>query len=466
MDHIDIYTNFNREIASLPLRALENIHKGIALESKRQKVFMNIDEGGIKYIDIKMRPWFITKTQARFLHKICLQMRLALARLFPLYFSNKEVRQILPLNEDEKEWFNLFNKKNILANQTVLERLDSNVTFQNKSWAEFKFIESNSVGVGGVHYVPVINKIINKVVIKTIKRNFKNLRVSPTNDFRDILLGMMKKHAISIGRGRLNLALVEVLYDTEGGTDEFEGLKEYFGHKGIKAFICDPRDLCLKKGEIYFKNNQIDIMYRDSEIYELIDIEKKGKSVRAIKEAFLNNQVISSASGELDHKSTFEILTREDLLKHFTPAQRKLFKEHVVWTRLIFERNTSSPIGERIDLIYFMKKNKDNLVIKPNRAYGGKNVSMGLFTRQNSWETLIDKCVKQPSEYVVQELAEIKSESFPVFDGNNLDFKDSYVITGCAATDTGIAFLGRASVEPVVNVSRGGALIATLLLDS
>ena len=113
-----------------------------------------------------------------------------------------------------------------------------------------------------------------------------------------------------------------------------------------------------------------------------------------------------------------------------------------------------------------MKKNKNNLVIKPNRAYGGKNVSIGLFTRQNSWEMLIDKCVKQPSEYVVQELAEIKSEAFPVFEGNKVAFKNSYVITGCAATDTGIAFLGRASAEPVVNVSRGGALIATLLLDN
>ncbi|MBM3253406.1 MAG: circularly permuted type 2 ATP-grasp protein [Candidatus Omnitrophica bacterium] len=466
MNHIDIYEHFNRQFVSLPSAEIKEIACNIKLESKKQNVFMFIDASGIKYIDIKLRPWFITKSQVRFFHSVCLGLRSALNKLFPLYFRNKKIRDIFPFSEEEKSWFGLFNKKGLSPNQPVIERLDSNVTFQEKTWKDFKFIESNSVGVGGIHYVPVINNIINKIVIPVVKKYLKGLEVSPTYDFRELLLDEMSSHARLIGRKRLNIALVEVLYDTEGGTDEFLGLKEYFDKKAVNTFVCDPRDLYLKRGEIYFKDNPIDVIYRDSEIYELIDIEKRGKSVEALKRAFLNNQILSSIAGELDHKSAFEVLTREDFSRYFTHWQRRLFKDYVLWTRLIFERNTTSPEGKRIDLINFIRRNKDRLVIKPNRAYGGKEVTIGIFTSRRQWEVLAEKTVKESLRYVVQELARIKKETFPIYERGKTMLSDSYVISGFAATKTGIAFLGRASCEPVVNVSRGGALIATLLLNT
>ncbi len=465
MNYMDIYNQFNKQFKDLPKSLIREILENIRTQSKEQNVFMFIDASGIRYIDIKLRPWFITKEQVRFFHGICLTLRQALSNLFPLYFDNARIRELFPFSEEEKAWLNFIKKKGLNSNQTVIERLDSNATYHRKDWKAFKFIESNSVGVGGIHYVPVVNDIINKTVIPVVKKYLKNLKVLPTYDFREILLDEMRRHALLIGRRRLNIALVEVLYDTEGGTDEFLGLKEYFEKRNVKTVVCDPRDLYIKNREVYFEDTAIDVIYRDSEIYELTDIEKGGKSQEAFKSAFINNQVISSIAGEFDHKSALEVLTREEFSKYFTSGQRRLFREYVLWTRLIFERNTTSPNGKNINLLKFIKTNKDNLVIKPNKAYGGKEVTIGVFTGKRQWEKLIEKCAAESSKYVVQELAEVKKETFPDFDGKNSSFSDSYVISGFAASKKGIAFLGRASIEPVVNVSRGGALIATLLLD-
>lgn len=466
MDHMNIYDQFNRQFKELPKGLIREILDNIRAQSKEQNVFMFIDTSGVKYIDIKLRPWFITREQVRFFHSICLTLREALSKIFPLYFDNVRIREMFPFSEEEKVWLNFIKKKGLNSNQTVIERLDSNATYHREDWKAFKFIESNSVGVGGIHYVPTVNNIMSSAVIPVIKRYLKRLRVSPTYDFRELLLEEMRHHTRLIGRKRMNIALVEVLYDTEGGTDEFLGLKEYFERKHVKTVVCDPRDLYIKNREIYFEDMPVDVIYRDSEIYELIDIEKSGKSVEGFKSAFINNQVLSSIAGEFDHKSALEVLTREDLAKYFTSKQRRLFKEYVIWTRLIFERNTTSPNGKRINLLKFIKNNKDNLVIKPNKAYGGKEVTIGAFIGKRQWEKLIEKCALEPSKYVVQELAEIKKETFPAFDGKNSGLSDSYVISGFAASKRGIAFLGRASCEPVVNVSRGGALIATLLLNS
>ena len=44
--------------------------------------------------------------------------------------------------------------------------------------------------------------------------------------------------------------------------------------------------------------------------------------MEVLKQAFVNNQVISSIAGELDHKSSFEIFTNPEFAGLFTAAER------------------------------------------------------------------------------------------------------------------------------------------------
>ena len=191
------------------------------------------------------------------------------------------------------------------------------------------------------------------------------------------------------------------------------------------------------------------------------------KSVAGIREAFIRNQVISSIAGEFDHKSAWELFTNPIFAHRFTAPQQKLFASHVLWTRLFWDRRTTNPQGKQVDLVPFIRRHREKFVIKPNRAYGGEGVVFGCQATQAGWELEIDHALKKPFTHVVQQVAPVQSELFPVAEEDGtVRLEKFYAVTGFAATPDGLAILGRMSKETVVNVSRKGGLVSVWKLPS
>ena len=242
-------------------------------------------------------------------------------------------------------------------------------------------------------------------------------------------------------------------------------MAEYLRRQGLSAFAVDPRDLVIRKGEITARGKPVDILYRDSEITEMLEMVggKNGSRTKlaGIREAFLRNQAVSSIAGEFDHKSGWELFTNPEFARHFTAAQRRLFKAHVLWTRLLWERSTTDPNGRVVDLTAFCRRNRTRLVLKPNRAYGGEGVLFGHLVSQSVWERGLEHALKKPFTHVIQKAARVYAEPFPVAKPDGaVRLEPLYAVTGFAATADGLAVLGRSSFESVVNVSRKGGLIA------
>ena len=194
-------------------------------------------------------------------------------------------------------------------------------------------------------------------------------------------------------------------------------------------------------------------------------MEDQGENVGILKEAFKKNQVVSSISGEFDHKSTLEIFTDDDYSGYFTPVQRRLFKKYVAWTRLIWDRKTKCPRGKRVDLLKYIETHKDGLVIKPNRTYGGKDVVIGRFARAVAWKKALEEAIKDERSCVVQEYAEVKEEKFPILnEDGTVTMEKNYEISGFASSESGLALMARCSLDPVVNISRRGGIIPVVLL--
>ena len=65
----------------------------------------------------------------------------------------------MPLTSDEKEWFGLINKNRFQKYQEVFGRWDTNVSFDERDNIRgIKFLETNTVGIGGIHYIPVVSE--------------------------------------------------------------------------------------------------------------------------------------------------------------------------------------------------------------------------------------------------------------------------------------------------------------------
>lgn len=452
--------DLNKLFLSLSVSQRRKLYAKFQSESLKRGMTMFDDKGRVKPIRVAMRPWVVTKTQRQLLWRLGLNIKSAIEKLLTIYLKEPSARQIIPLSEQEEAWLFGALKGRVLRPVTIFDRLDCNVTFDDPNWEKsFCFLEPNAVGIGGVHYIPTSSGLIRDCVLPHLK-----FSLSENDDLRELLLSEILSHAKAIGRKRVNIALVE---DQAGGagTHEYEQLAAYFMKRGVKAYVADPRALHVKRNEIYLKDIPIDILYRDCELDELIEMEEEhGSALHALRLAFERNQVISSFAGEFDHKSAFEVFSDGRYARYFRAAEREAFKRYIPWTRLIWERHTIGLSGEKIDLASYICKNRERLVIKPNREYGGKDVVIGRHVSQSRWEKALDDALKHPSSAVAQKLAYIKEDVFPILkEDGSLLFERFYVVSGFAATKNGIAFLGRFSKEPIVNVSRKGGLIPVML---
>ncbi|MBI1953569.1 MAG: hypothetical protein HYS41_05540 [Candidatus Omnitrophica bacterium] len=419
------------------------------------------DEGGqARVIPVQLRPWLVDEAQRRYFYRHCLILRGALSRLTAMYLADPKVRRVIPLEPLEHEWLREANRGRPQRPQPVVDRIDATATFARPDWKEFWFLEPNSVGIGGIHYIPATCSLTADWVLPALKRELPGLRWAAHDDIRWLIFKLLVRHSKAIGRKLKRVALVEDQSEADG-TDEFPWMARYLKRQGLDAVVVDPRDIRLKKGELAARGKGVDLFYRDTEITEMIRMPGRAKMLPVLKEAFRRNQVISSIAGEFDHKSAWELLTNPEFGKHFTPGERALFKARVLWTRLLWERKTTDVNGKRVDLAAWTRRHREELLIKPNRAYGGEGVVFGHQASPSVWENKLARALEKPYTHVVQRATRVHAELFPAAhpDGS-VELKPYFAVTGFAASPDGIAFLGRASRESVVNVSRRGGLIA------
>jgi hypothetical protein len=440
------------------------IAKRLYRDTQRLNIRYFNDYGEARDIQLVLKPWLIRMDELRFFHKLIYSFKAANDKLFRLYFQNIAVQKTLPLSRREQEWFNLINKGRAQKYQAGFGRWDTNVCFDcRENLREMKFLETNMVGIGGTHYIPVVSEALRSVFKLQLEGVLGPYRLSYQPDARELLAQEIKYHARRIGRRRLNVAFLENR-EYAGGTIELPELTQYFLRLGIRAVLVDPRELRLKGKEVYYRGTNIDIIYRDAELQELVELEQKGHSMAALKQAFINNQVISSIAGELDHKSGFEIFSSPDFLRYFSPAERRLFARYIPWTRILKCRKTTDPGLRTIDLLPYVIRQKDRLVIKPNRAYGGEGVLIGKLASQKEWRDYAHKAAAHPGNFVVQELVKIYEDRFPFFNADKrIEFDRFYAVAGFVVTRRSIAVLGRFSKEMVVNVARKGGIIPAFL---
>ena len=124
----------------------------------------------------------------------------------------------------------------------------------------------------------------------------------------------------------------------------------------------------------------------------------------------------------------------------------------------------TDPLGDEIDLLKFTRDNRDILVIKPNRSYGGDSVYIGPSVSDGEWLNAIDHALAEPNQWVVQRMATVTAYEFPVVNADrSIHIEPFYMVVGFAPTKYGTSILGRASQKQVVNVAQKGGMCAVLI---
>ncbi|HBR16225.1 MAG: hypothetical protein A3G39_06935 [Deltaproteobacteria bacterium RIFCSPLOWO2_12_FULL_43_16] len=455
-----------RAFLSLSEKELKAIFKKIYRASKERE-FTYEREGRHDVINLLPLPLVASHEQIKYLHKTCLLIKNALFKLIDLYLEYPEVKEILPLTDEEECWIKDTWTKQHKRTRGIWNRLDFHFDIYHPNWKDtITFFEDNSVAVGGNHYVPTAEELITGLVLPHLRKINKNIRLERNEDIRTLLCHEILHQAEALGRKRLNIAFAEDKTLTSGIT-EFPSLAEFYNKKfgkkcEMKTYMVDPRELYLKNDEIYYKNHEIDIIYRDFELVELFKMGK-GEHVRAIKAAFKKNQVISSIAGEIDHKSCWEVLRDKRFAKIFKTLMDAGILKHIPWTKIIRDIRTDNPDGKNVELLNYIRKNKDSLILKPNRGYGGYGIVIGKDTTQQHWDEMIDRGCVEYGKWIAQEYRKVSTKTFPALDeSGDIVFEEFYTVYGLAGTPEGIGILGRASQKKIVNVAQRGGIVAVL----
>jgi uncharacterized circularly permuted ATP-grasp superfamily protein len=242
---------------------------------------------------------------------------------------------------------------------------------------------------------------------------------------------------------------------------EFEILQARFEKMGVPTVIADPRDLEFDGKSLVADEKKIDLVYRRVLIN---DIVARPDECSALVRAYAANAVCvaNTFRCKIPHvKAFFAVLTDEQNGALFSHRERELIKLHVPWTRVLADVNTAH-YGEHIELLAFIRRERDNLVLKPSDEYGGSGVTLGWETDEAAWDAAIGRALSAKNGvWIVQERIPIRREVFPyVPQIGKLEFRDMLVdLAPYLFRGKLCGYLTRLSATGLANVTSGGGQV-------
>ena len=278
--------------------------------------------------------------------------------------------------------------------------------------------------------------------VKEFKRRYNLTRVGGKKPFLQALLKAWKLFG---GKKKPNIAIVE--FRSATGRSESEMHRDYFKAEGYECELVPPEHLEYKNGVLRSGTFEIDLVYRRVSAQEfLLRFTLNHPLVQAYKDRKVC--VVNSFRSELSHKrSMFALLTDETLTAKFLPNERKAIKEHLPLTRVVKAGKTTWG-EETVDLLEFIQKNRETLVLRPNDDYSDLQTFVGLEHDETSWARAVREAQRAP--YVVQERTVPARSVFPMMSYGALEFREMQVDVQPQA------FLGKVAACPSF-VSPSGA---------
>ena len=236
---------------------------------------------------------------------------------------------------------------------------------------------------------------------------------------------------------------------------EFVLFREYFREQGIPCEIVDPREVEYRQGRLRAGDFGITLIYKRVLLSELVGREGMDSPVlRAVRDRAVC--MVNPIQCKLLHKKTsLAVLSDERNAAWFSERERRAIDAHIPWTRRVEERRTQFH-GEPVDLIPFVVRSREQLVLKPSDDYGGAGITLGWEVDAATWETAVQKALERP--YIVQERIVLPFEPYPSLVDGSVRFDDRMLDTAPFVVhgESVDGCLTRLSTAALLNVTHGG----------
>ena len=403
-----------------------------------------------------LRPHFVSETDFARITNICETVWSAIQKVKDAAIDDTTIVDDLGLSAVERE---LVAIDPGYAAVSPTARLDSFLTA-----SAYSFVELNGESPAGIAYADAAYDIFSSLpVMKAFTTEFNVRPMYGSQHMLDVLLKSYEEYLGKKPERPPHIAIVD-LPDVPT-VKEFELFREFFERAGYPSVICTPQQLQFKDNKLSVNGFEIDIVYKRLLVNEYLPIID---DYPAVFDAYKSHAIcmVNSFRSKLIHKKAlFAVLTDNKRSQLFSSSELQAIKSHVPWTRVVRSERTEYK-GDEVDLLEFVLKNNERLVLKPNDDYGGHGITIGWNADASVWHAALEKALAN-GDYLVQERVPTARETFPALtEDGKLEFAEQLVDLDPLLFNgrVGSAFT-RLSYTELANVSSGGGMVPTYIIS-
>jgi hypothetical protein len=444
--------------------AVSRYHDLLRDDSLAESSRVMLDEGleesklifGGRRLSPYLRPHFVTEDDFGRIVRVCETVWSAIQKVKDAAIHDDSIVRDLGVTEIERELISIDPGYRAVS---PTARLDSFLTE-----TAYSFVELNGESPAGIAYVDAAYDIFSRLPV--MKKFTETYNVRPLYGRRHMLDVLLDSYEEFLGRKPDTVPQIAIV-DLKGmpTQKEFELFKEFFEREGYPSIICSPDELEFDNSRLRVGDFRIDIVYKRLLVNEYLPIMRECAALLDAYRAGAICMVNSFRSKLIHKKALFAVLTDQRRATLFSSEEQEAISKHVPWTRLVRQEKTDY-FGEEIDLLEYIKQNRDRLVLKPNDDYGGHGITIGWNCDEISWEEALRSALVN-GDYLAQERVPTAREVFPALhDDGTIDFAEQLVDLDPLLFNGKVrSAFTRLSYTELANVSSGGGMVPTFIIS-
>jgi hypothetical protein len=371
-------------------------------------------------------------------------------------------RGLCPVSETTAEWVARDSARGPTPWQLMI-RPDVGLEAGPHGALEPVLFETNATALAGLYNHAAGVRILRAEVFPRVYTAREAGRLADPPDLLALVVRWVRAAARRLGRRRLRgVAFVEDGLPVDGYS-EVPRLVAAFRAAGIPAEQGTVADLRRDRVGVCLRDVAVDVVYRDLGLEDLGP--PGGRGLGGFLDRFDAGAALPGVAGEFSQKGLLECLGRPEVALLFTPAEQRLLRRAVPWTRVLGARLTEDAAGRRIDLPEFVRRARERLLIKPNVGSSGEGVLLGQEAGPARWEARISRALREPGRWVVQARRPGTRRPMLYLRAGRAYAGPCYFSLGLFYTPGDLGLHCRVSREPVVNVARQGAVACAFLVN-
>ena len=446
---------------------------------------------------LALKPYFITKKKREEFSRITGILLNVFEKLTCAYFNNSELRNLLSVNGRLKDYIEVnpgySGKSQVARLDAFYNTKDDSLQFLEVNLDNPSYLGINDLLIGISDQLPSLKHLRNKFILKSD---------SLIDSLYNMLIIKYREYCTYYKKQEQKPPNTAIVCSRDSFIrQDVDTIVKLLKKKNLNVYYADPRDFVYDKKTLKLNNEEIHIVYRDTskdffrtessgKLYSVIrnkilDLTKNiclqnhfidhylrkgyfGHAENIIKAYSDNNVCMINpfTSGLCAQKFSFALIQDDRFQTLFNQEELDIIKKYIPWTRILGKYKTCFH-NRQINLVDFIKVNRQKFVIKTNHGFGGKGILIGPEIKQKVWERKINSIIQSGSKYIVQEYIDIPSESFPVYHNDTFKaFSMQYFNINFWGFDRkfGGSYV-RASEQKIINVTRGGKLVPVYYVE-